>query len=164
MDVKAGSCEELNIESRPRISMGALLDLSKVIGAAVKLSECVQAEDDEKRKALELALERAQYEANRARRQFDAVEPENLLVAGELEGRWNHALEQVAALEVRIAAMGERSALLSDERKTELMALGDDVRTVGDHPGAPVQLKKRILRTVIKKSLCKVSGNPPDIG
>jgi hypothetical protein len=63
------------------------------IEAAVKASECAEAEDDEKRKALELALERSRYEANRARWQFDAVEPENRLVVGELEARWNHALE-----------------------------------------------------------------------
>src|SRR5947209_7378173 len=119
------------------------------IEAAVKVSECAEAEDDEKRKALELALERARYEANRARRQFDAVEPENRLVAAELEARWNHALEQVAALEARMAAMGERSAPISDESRTELMALGDDVRTLWDHPDAPVQLKKRIMRTVL---------------
>jgi len=122
------------------------------IEAAVKVSECAQAEDDEKRKALELALERARYEANRARRQFDAVEPENRLVAAELEARWNYALEQVAALEMRITAMGEQSApIITDDRKTELMALGDDVRTLWDHPGAPVQLKKRILRTVLNE-------------
>ena len=63
------------------------------IEAAVKVSECAQAEDDENRKALELPLERARYEANRARRQFDAVEPENRLVAAELRltgiMRWN---------------------------------------------------------------------------
>ena len=121
------------------------------IEAAIKVSECAQAEDDEKRKALELALERARYEANRGRRQFDAVEPENRLVAAELEARWNHALEQVAALEARIAAMGERSAPITDESKTELVALGDDVRTLWDHPDAPVQLKKRILRTVLNE-------------
>ena len=115
------------------------------IEAAIKVSECAQAEDDEKRKALELALERARYEANRARRQFDAVEPENRLVAGELEARWNHALEQVATLEARIAAMGERSTPLNDEQRTELMALGNDVRMLWEHPDGPVQLKKRIL-------------------
>jgi DNA invertase Pin-like site-specific DNA recombinase len=121
------------------------------IEAALKVSECAQAENEEKRQALELALERARYEANRARRQFDAVEPENRLVAGELEARWNHALEQVAALEARIAAMGERSTPLNEEQRTELMALGDDVRTVWEHPDAPVQLKKRILRTVLNE-------------
>jgi hypothetical protein len=131
------------------------------IEAAVKVSECAQAEDDEKRKALELALERTRYEANRARRQFDAVEPENRLVAGELEARWNHALEQVAALETRIATMGERSASFDDEQKSELMALGDDVRTLWDHPAAPVQLKKRILRTVLNEIIVQSEGESP---
>src|SRR5436305_10743574 len=54
--------------------------------------------------------------------------------------KWRH-------LEARIAAMGERSAPISAQNKTELMALGDDVRTLWDHPDASVQLKKRILRT-----------------
>jgi len=45
------------------------------IEAAVQLTKCMQIEDDGKRKALELALERARYEEKRARRQFDAVEP-----------------------------------------------------------------------------------------
>jgi DNA invertase Pin-like site-specific DNA recombinase len=121
------------------------------IEAAIKVSESAQAENDEKRKALDLALERARYEANRARRQFDAVEPENRLVAAELEARWNHALEQVATLEARTAAMGEQSAHIGDERKTELMELGDDVGILWDHPDAPVQLKKRILRTVLNE-------------
>jgi DNA invertase Pin-like site-specific DNA recombinase len=119
------------------------------VEAAIKMSECTQAEGDEKRKALELALERARYEAKRARRQFDAVEPENRLVAGELEARWNQALEEVAALEMRLSALGERPASLNEQQKSELMALGDDVMTLWNHPDAPAQLKKRILRTVL---------------
>jgi Recombinase/Recombinase zinc beta ribbon domain len=46
------------------------------IEAALRMSERAQVDDEEKREALELALERARYEANRARRQFDGVEPE----------------------------------------------------------------------------------------
>jgi siderophore synthetase component len=68
------------------------------VEAALQMGECAQAEDDEKRKALELALERARYEANRARRQFDAVDPENRLVASELKAagirRWHKCLKQ----------------------------------------------------------------------
>jgi predicted nucleotidyltransferase len=67
-----------------------------------KASEEVALEDEEKRRYVELALERARYEAKRAERQFDQVEPENRLVAAELEGRWNGALAQVAELESRL--------------------------------------------------------------
>src|SRR6266540_3807473 len=75
--------------SSPCLSLGSL----RTDGAVV---------DQEKRRCVELALERARYEAKRAQRQFDAVEPENRLVAAELEGRWNGALAQVAELEGRL--------------------------------------------------------------
>jgi DNA invertase Pin-like site-specific DNA recombinase len=121
------------------------------VEAAIKIREGTQAEDDEKRKALEMALERARYEANRARRQFDAVEPENRLVAGELEARWNHALQQVAEIEARVMALGERPAPLNNEQKSELMSLGEDVKALWNHPDSPIPLKKRILRTVLSE-------------
>jgi DNA invertase Pin-like site-specific DNA recombinase len=119
------------------------------IEAAVQLTECAQAEDAEKRKALELALERTRYEEKRARRQFDAVEPENRLVATELETRWNHALAQVAEAEARLAAAGKAPEPLSEQQKQELTELSEDLIALWNHPEAPVQLKKRILRTVL---------------
>jgi len=119
------------------------------IEAAVKLTECTQLEDDEKRKALELALERARYEEKRARRQFDAVEPENRLVASELEARWNGALGHVAEAEARLAAAGNAVVPLSEGQKEELAALSEDLMALWNHPDAPIQLKKRILRTVL---------------
>lgn len=47
----------------------------------------------------QLRIERARYEAERAERQFNAVEPENRLVARTLERRWNEKLQQLAELE-----------------------------------------------------------------
>jgi DNA invertase Pin-like site-specific DNA recombinase len=119
------------------------------IEAAVKLTECAQFEDYEKRKALELALERARYEEKRARRQFDAVEPENRLVASELEARWNGALAQVAEADARLVAAGKAAEPLSEQQKKELAALSEDLTGLWNHPDAPIQLKKRILRTVL---------------
>lgn len=119
------------------------------IEAAIKLAECAQVEDDEKQKALELALERARYEEKRARRQFDAVEPENRLVASELEARWNVALAQVAEAEARLATAGKAAVPLSERQTQELAALSEDLMALWNHPEAPIQLKKRILRTVL---------------
>ena len=47
---------------------------------------------DQAREALGRDLEAARYAANRAFRQYDAADPANRLVAGELEARWNRAL------------------------------------------------------------------------
>jgi hypothetical protein len=51
----------------------------------------------ERLKAFELAVERARYEAGRARRQYDACEPENRLVARTLEAAWEDKLAAVTA-------------------------------------------------------------------
>jgi len=96
------------------------------------------------RDAMSIAAQIAKHRCWTSHRLLDIDDP-------ALEARWNHALEQVAALEARIAAMGERSTPLNEEQRTELMALGDDVRTVWEHRDAPVQLKKRILRTVLNE-------------
>lgn len=130
------------------------------IEAAVQLSQSVQMEGDEKRKALALALERARYEAQRARRQFDAVEPENRLVASELESRWNGALAQVAEAEARLATEGNAAKPLSEAQKRELLALSEDLMALWNHPEAPVPLKKRILRTVLTEIIIDHEADP----
>ncbi|MGH8930938.1 MAG: recombinase family protein, partial [Egibacteraceae bacterium] len=58
--------------------------------------------------AFELAVERARYEAERTRRQFDAVEPENRLVARTLERAWEQALGQLRRAEADLAAQQAR--------------------------------------------------------
>ncbi|MGY4230180.1 DNA invertase Pin-like site-specific DNA recombinase [Bradyrhizobium sp. USDA 4503] len=77
---------------------------------------------------IELALEQARYEAARAHRQYDAVDPENRLVAGDLERRWNEPLAEVARLEddLRIAR-DKQPPTLTDAERAEILGLGTDV-------------------------------------
>ncbi|MFN8626238.1 MAG: recombinase family protein [Candidatus Binatia bacterium] len=121
------------------------------IEAAMQAMERALNEDQEKQRALEMALEKARYEGKRAQRQFDAVDPDNRLVAGELEARWNQALERVAEVETRITAQRAQFHPLSAEQKERLRELGNDLRLLWYHPAAPIELKKRIVRTVIEE-------------
>src|SRR5580704_1589586 len=59
------------------------------IDAAAKALSAQTSEISAAQKQRELALQRARFEAAHARRQYDAVDPANRLVAGELERRWN---------------------------------------------------------------------------
>ncbi|MGY4157947.1 hypothetical protein ACVINW_003789 [Bradyrhizobium sp. USDA 4461] len=68
------------------------------VQAALSATEDRGREHAEKLRQLELALEQARYEATRARRRYEAVDPDNRLVAGELERRWN---ERLLTLRVR---------------------------------------------------------------
>ena len=64
--------------------------------AAIEAIESLQGASDDRIQQKTLALEHARYEVIRARRQYDAVDPANRLVAAELERRWNQALSTEA--------------------------------------------------------------------
>jgi hypothetical protein len=70
-------------------------------------------------------------------------------VASEFETRWNQALVQVAEAEARLAAAEEAAEPLSEQQMQQLTALSEDLVALWNHPEAPIQLKKRILRTVL---------------
>ena len=102
-----------------------------------------KAETELKRRMLEIALEKTRYEVDHSRRQYDAVDPANRLVAAELEARWNQALIRAAEAELKLKnAVGE-PAPLSQEQRDRLLALGSNLRLLWDDPSAPMDLKKR---------------------
>jgi len=120
--------------------------------AALQLIADRKETGNERLRQAELALQQARYEVAHARRQYDAVDPDNRLVAGELERRWNDRLAAVAQLEDQIRSMGcEQPSAVSDDERTMLLALAEDLPAVWNHPAASVETRKRILRTVLKE-------------
>jgi hypothetical protein len=103
-----------------------------------------------KNKQLANALEHARYEATRARRQYDRVDPDNRLVAGELERRWNETLANVHALEEQLAQQDNGPTLaLSTKDRERLLALGGDLSRAWDGAGASIETRKKIIRLLI---------------
>ena len=101
-------------------------------------------------RVFELAAERARYEAGRARRQYDAVEPENRLVARTLE----RALEDKLAAQRQaerdlIAQQARRPVQLTDAELAWLARAGADVRAVFNAPGTTFRERKQLLRAIL---------------
>lgn len=103
--------------------------------------------------ALALQAEQARFEASRAQRQYDAVDPDNRIVARELEQRWNTALESVALIEQRLAEARalHASAAATTPAVEEYLALARDLEQVWNAETTESALKKRILRTLIEQ-------------
>ena len=127
--------------------------------AALGALENNRKESEEKLLQREMALQQARYEATLARRQYDSVDPENRLVASELETRWNARLQRVQELEEEVNQLkSEQGDGLSGRERERLFDLARDIPAVWNHPLAPAALKKRILRTVVNEivaSLCE---------
>ena len=129
------------------------------VEAALLAIETRVTQADDGARQVELALEQARYEAALARRQYDAVDPANRLVAGELERRWNERLAVAAGLEERLATLRSNAAPpIGEQERQRLLSLGADLRQVWDHPVASAETRKRILRAVLKEIVVRVDG------
>jgi hypothetical protein len=113
--------------------------------------------EDDRIRQKELALEQARYEMARAQRHYDAVDPLNRLVAAELERRWNETLKVQSQLEEELELLREiPSNELRPEAQEELLRLGQDLPRLWNHPAGSVEIKKRILRTVVKEIVVSI--------
>ena len=100
----------------------------------------------------ELATERARYEADRAPRQFDNVEPENRLVARTLETALETKLAAVRAAENNLAAQrARRPVALTEQELAWITTAGADVRAVFEAPTTTLRERKQLIRAVINE-------------
>ncbi len=73
-------------------------------------------------------LERARYSSERAQRQYSLVEPENRLVARQLEKEWEEKLSEQKKLEMEYERfLAQRPRLLSEQERETIMHLAVDV-------------------------------------
>jgi DNA invertase Pin-like site-specific DNA recombinase len=121
--------------------------------AAIDLSARTLAEADSQRTAILAAqrqqLQRLRYAASRAERQYQQVDPENRLIAAELERRWEAALRELREAETRLAY---------DEQNAPVWAIPADLREslhdIG--PRLPELWKQqRLFSSAQKKSLLR---------
>jgi DNA invertase Pin-like site-specific DNA recombinase len=132
------------------------------VEAAVLASEQESLQQDEILAALQRELEAARYTAHRAEKQYDTTDPENRLVASELECRWNQALQKVQEVELRIQQQVQRRKVTSASRE-EFENLAGELEAVWNHPESDARLKKRIVRALIEEVVVDVDGQGGEI-
>lgn len=131
--------------------------------AALAAEAQATARRDEAREALTRDLEAARYAADRAFRQYDAADPENRFVAGELEARWNRALTRAAEIEKRIVEHDAAAPRRPDLTPISFAALAEDLQAVWSAPTTDARLKKRIVRTVIHEAVADLDEATAEI-
>ena len=118
----------------------------------LKALQKIQHQQDMALEQLQLQLERIQYEADRAFRQFDAVEPENRLVARTLEQQWNNSLKCVEELKARIT---ERKKIFEDQlskiEEQEIRRLAHNLPDIWNATTTTDKDRKMLLRAAIQE-------------
>ena len=134
------------------------------VEAAVLASEEEARKQDEVLQALRRDLEAARYSAGRAQKQYDTADPENRLVADELERRWNQALQRVREVELRIDQhIHHRGNVLPVPTREQFEDLAGELEAVWSCSETDVRLKKRILRTLLHEIIVDVDADAGEV-
>jgi DNA invertase Pin-like site-specific DNA recombinase len=152
-------CQSLGgrrLEQRVLDEVFAVLAPAALAATAKALGEA-EAQHRRRLAVFELGVERARFEAERARRQFDAVEPENRLVGRTLERAWEEALVVQRRAEADLTAQRARQPTrLTDDEVKWLARAGADVRAVFNAATTTWRERKQLLRAVIAEVVLTV--------
>ena len=153
------SCQSIGgrrLEQRVLDEVFAVLEPAALAATAKALRDAEQTHATNLR-AFTLSVERARFDVDRARRQYDAVEPENRLVARTLERSLEAKLTAQRQTERDLlAAKARRPVKLSDEELAWLSRAGADVRAVFAAPSTTFRERKQLLRAILTEVVLTV--------
>jgi DNA invertase Pin-like site-specific DNA recombinase len=143
----------------------ALLDVvqPKAMEAALAAAERVAREQSDEQRAISMELEQARYDARLSARRYEGVDPDNRLVAAELEARWNASLVRVRELEARLEEVAKESMRTATVDREDLLALSNDLPAVWNSDVADMRLKQRIVRMLIRELIADVDDGRSEI-
>jgi DNA invertase Pin-like site-specific DNA recombinase len=151
--LRARPLETLVVEQVLRALEPASLELS------LQAADCIEAEQQRIEAHHRQTVERATHEAEVARRRYEAVEPDNRLVAAELERRWESALQaQRKAEEALNRFSREKPSRLTAEQRESILALAQDIPALW-HGSSTSNIDRQIIvRALIDRIIVEVLG------
>jgi hypothetical protein len=116
---------------------------------------------DEQRRALELERQQAEYDVKLAERRYERVDPDNRLVASELEVRWNAAMARLKECEARLLASAESKPAAVD--REALLSLSQDLGAIWKSSSSDMRTKQRLTRTLIEEIVVDVDDDQREV-
>ena len=116
------------------------------IEAAVEAERRYMEARGEQQRIVELELQQARYEASLAERRYAACDPDNRLIAAQLEKSWEAALRRVETCQARLEAVrtSEPAVVTPD-----FTSLADDLDAAWNAPGVTMRTRQRLLRALV---------------
>ncbi|NEX48828.1 recombinase family protein [Pseudotabrizicola algicola] len=130
------------------------------IEAAREAERMLTMASEERRRAAELDLQKAQYEAGLAERRYAACDPENRLIAATLERNWEATLQRLEACKMRVD-VGEAPIVAVEP--PDLEGLAEEVATAWNAAGVSARTRQRLVRTLIKDIVADVDEQSREV-
>ena len=117
------------------------------IEAALQAEQILMHSQQEQRRVVELELQQARYEASLAERRYAACDPQNRLIAAQLEKSWEAALRRVDAYEKRLLAADASPPVAV--AGSDLIGLAEDLDTAWHAPAVTTRARQRLVRALV---------------
>jgi len=101
---------------------------------------------NEQRRIVELELQQARYEATLAERRYAACDPDNRLIAAQLEKNWEAALQRVQACQARLEPASTPTV---DAAVPDFAELAEDLLAAWNAPGVTMRMRQQLVRALI---------------
>lgn len=119
------------------------------VEAALMAERDANSQLDERKRALELERQQAEYEVKLAARRYEQVDPDNRLVAAELETRWNAAMTRLRECDAKLLAHANVDTSGTD--RDTLLSLAADLDSVWKSSESDMRTKQRLVRALIEE-------------
>lgn len=151
--IRAPDCQVVGGKRIDAVVVEAFLEATQpcALDVARLAQEEAKKQGETIRRYWEHQIEKAEYEAQRADRQYQVVEPENRIVARELERRWNEQLKEVEKVRAQARDALRTEPLLREEELETLRFLCTDLRDVWNAETTTNRDRKRLLRCLIEE-------------
>jgi excisionase family DNA binding protein len=116
------------------------------IEAALEAERMHMDNQSERQRMVELELQQARYEALLAERRYAACDPDNRLIAAQLEKSWEAALRRVESCQARLAAAQRPDPAAAPP---DFAGLGEDLHAAWNAPGVTMRARQRLLRALV---------------
>jgi len=115
---------------------------------------------NERRHILELDLQKARYEASLAERRYAACDPDNRLIAAQLEKSWETALRQVEACQTRLEPARD---ITQSANAADFLGLANDLETAWTSPNVSMRSRQQLLRALVVDIIADVDEAVRDV-
>lgn len=157
------ACQSLGALRLEKAVIAAFLEAITPAGVRASAEAIGELERDhhERLHGQQLAVERTEFEAGRAQRQFDACEPEHRLVARTLEARLEQTLAELAHERRKLAELeARRPEPLTDLERQALTRLIRDLPRIWTAETTTPRDRKELLRTLISEVIVTIKEEP----
>ena len=150
-----GSCACLSVSSIPVDKAVTDRLISAITPVTIELALAALTNLEERDREIgaqwRMRIERARYDVDLAERRYEAVDPDNRLIAATLEKRWNEATQRMHDLEAELAAF-ERQVMraVTAEQKRQILQLGGDFPRLWAASTTAPRDRKRIVRLLVR--------------